>query len=108
LDNEHFNRQHTTQTNKLRFKLKLKQILYNIPLFLKRENAHILRKHCQDLYKPARAEQISAAILLFSTLNTECSIFIEQNKKIIIIKQLKTVNLFFYLNVRLKFVQIAS
>ena len=35
-------------------------------LFLKRENAHILRKHGQDLYKPARTEQISAAnFLLF-------------------------------------------
>jgi hypothetical protein len=44
----------------------------------------------------------------FSTLNTEYSIFITQNKEIIIIKQLKTVNLFFYLNFRLKFVQIAS
>jgi hypothetical protein len=32
---------------------------------MKRENAHILRKQCQDLYKPARAEQISAAIFLF-------------------------------------------
>jgi hypothetical protein len=30
-----------------------------------------------------------------STLNTEFSIFIKQNKKIIIIKQLKTINLFF-------------
>jgi hypothetical protein len=68
----------------------------------------MLRKRCQDLYKPARAEQISAAIFLFSTLNAEYSIFITQNKKIIIIKQLKTVNLFFYLNLRLKFVQIAS
>jgi hypothetical protein len=28
------------------------------------ENEHILRKQCQDLYKPARAEQISAAIFL--------------------------------------------
>jgi hypothetical protein len=45
------------QTN-LGLKIKAKKILYNIPLFLKRENAHILRKHCQDLYKPARAEQI--------------------------------------------------
>jgi hypothetical protein len=44
----------------------------------------------------------------FSTLNREYSIFITQNKKIIIIKQLKTVNLFFNLNFRLKFVQIAS
>jgi hypothetical protein len=45
--------------------IKAKKILYNIPLFLKRENEHILRKQCQDLYKPARAEQISAIFLLF-------------------------------------------
>jgi hypothetical protein len=39
-------------------------MLYNIPLFLKRESAHIPRKDCQDLYKPARAEQVLAAIFL--------------------------------------------
>ena len=43
---------------------KSSKILYNIHLFLKRENAHIQRKHCQDIYKPARAEQIPAAIFL--------------------------------------------
>jgi hypothetical protein len=43
-------------------------MLYNIPLFFKREYEHILRKQCQYLYKPARAEQISAAIFLFFPL----------------------------------------
>jgi hypothetical protein len=70
-------------------------MLYNIPLFLKRENAHILREHCQDLYKPARrAEQISAAIFLLFHFEYRIFHFYQQKKKKII-KQLKTVNLFF-------------
>ena len=36
--------------------------------------------------------KFSAATFLFSTLNTQYFIFVKQNKKIIIIKQLKTVN----------------
>jgi hypothetical protein len=37
--------------------------------------------HCQDLYKPARAEQISAAIFLLFTLNTELIFHFHETKK---------------------------
>jgi hypothetical protein len=59
---------------------------------------HTLCENIAKIYVnlPVTNKPASAAIFLVSsTLNTEYSIFIKQNKKIIIIKQLKTVNLFF-------------
>jgi hypothetical protein len=59
---------------------------------------HTLCENIAKIYVnlPVPNKPASAAIFLVSsTLNTEYSIFIKQNKKIIIIKQLKTVNLFF-------------
>jgi hypothetical protein len=56
-----------------------------------------LREPIYGVYYPVVMKMAAWALLAFfsSTLNTEYSIFIKQNKKIIIIKQLKTINLFF-------------
>jgi hypothetical protein len=93
--NEHFSRQHTTQTNKLRLKLKLKKISTILPYSSKEKMNTFCENNAKIYVNLPVPNKFRRPSFFFSTLNTEYSIFITQNKKIIIIKQLKTVNLFF-------------
>jgi hypothetical protein len=88
MDNEHFSRQHATQTNKLMLKLKLK-IFSTIFPYSWKEKMHTFCEKIAKIYinlpVPNKFRRPS---FFSSTLNTDYSIFIKQNKKIIIIKQL--------------------
>jgi hypothetical protein len=99
LDNEHFSRQHTTQTNKQTNLglncMKLKKFSTIFP-FSWKEKMHTFCENIAKIYINLPVPNKFRLPSFFSSnLNTEYSIFIKQNKKIIITKQLKTVNLFF-------------
>jgi hypothetical protein len=91
----HFSRHHTTQTNKLRLKLKLKKFSTIFPYSWKEKMNTFYENNAKIYINLPVPNKFRRPSFFSSTFNTEYSIFIKQNKKIIITKQLKTVNLFF-------------
>jgi hypothetical protein len=81
LDNEHFSRQYSTQTNKLRLKLKLKKFSTIFHYSWKEKTNTFCENNAEIYINLLVPNKFRRPSFFSSTLNTEYSIFIKQNKK---------------------------